>query len=186
MKYIRPVKRIRIGKDCGSLRERNAVLPDVAARFSRIPREHNLCIYANSRPPRKLGTGEGLMQINEDERSVPTSRGEPLRAIRDQAGIENGLDGKLRSPRERSLHLKQPAFPVCTKRTRRSRSRPSSGRTGRQRAGQPAGGAAPGNGRRTCSPGYAAAVVAEPLKKANRSALIWSALVVGMPCGKPG
>jgi hypothetical protein len=70
MKYIRPVKRIRIGKDCGSLRERNAVLPDVAARFSRIPRKHNLCIYANSRPPRKLGTGEGLMQINEDERAV--------------------------------------------------------------------------------------------------------------------
>ena len=35
-------------------------------------------------------------------------------------------------------------------------------------------------------PGYAAAVAAEPLQKASRSALIWSAFVVGMPCGKPG
>jgi hypothetical protein len=29
------------------------------------------------------------------------------------------------------------------------------------------------------------AAVAAPLKKLSRSALIWSALVVGMPCGKP-
>src|SRR6266850_1075802 len=32
---------------------------------------------------------------------------------------------------------------------------------------------------------YADAVIAAPLKKESRSALIWSALVVGMPCGKP-
>jgi hypothetical protein len=31
---------------------------------------------------------------------------------------------------------------------------------------------------------YYAAAFAVPLKKARRSALIWSALVVGMPCGK--
>jgi len=35
-------------------------------------------------------------------------------------------------------------------------------------------------------PGYAAADVAEPLQKASRPALIWSALVAGIPCGKPG
>ena len=29
------------------------------------------------------------------------------------------------------------------------------------------------------------AAVAAPLKNASRSALIWSAFVVGMPCGKP-
>jgi hypothetical protein len=34
--------------------------------------------------------------------------------------------------------------------------------------------------------GYAVALTAAPLKNASRSALIWSALVVGMPCGKPG
>ena len=32
---------------------------------------------------------------------------------------------------------------------------------------------------------YAEAVVAAPLKKVSKSALIWSALVAGMPCGKP-
>ena len=31
-----------------------------------------------------------------------------------------------------------------------------------------------------------AAVDFSPLKNARRSALIWSALVVGIPCGKPG
>lgn len=33
---------------------------------------------------------------------------------------------------------------------------------------------------------YEAAAVAAPLKKVNKSALIWSALVAGMPWGKPG
>jgi len=33
--------------------------------------------------------------------------------------------------------------------------------------------------------GYADAVLAVPLKKVSKSALIWSALVAGMPCGKP-
>jgi hypothetical protein len=33
---------------------------------------------------------------------------------------------------------------------------------------------------------YAQAVIAAPLKIATNSALIWSALVAGIPCGKPG